>query len=40
VNETVDGLVQVPLQREVPLRLALLGAAKHGVDLIVLFDGV
>ena len=34
MHETVDGFVQVPLQREVALGLALLGAAEHGVELI------
>ena len=34
VDETVDGGVQVPLQSEIALRLALLGTAEHRVQLI------
>ena len=34
VHETVDGLVQMPLQGEVALGLALLGAAQHRVQFV------
>ena len=34
VHETVDRLVQVPLQGEITLGLALLGAPQHGVQLV------
>jgi len=34
MNETVDRFVQMALQREVSLGLALLGATQHGVQLV------